>query len=81
MKKIQQIFGGPNRLGSMKIGSSQMQFQPARVSFYIYKLNSRDSSPMYWAFAIRVFMLLVSFSIFSDRRSLKIVNENNSLKR
>ena len=26
------------------------------------------------------FMLLFSFSIFSDRRSLKIENENNSMK-
>ena len=28
---------------------------------------------------VRVFVLLVSFSIFGDRRSLKIENENNSL--
>ena len=27
-----------------------------------------------------VFVLLLSFSIFSDRRSLKIENENNSMK-
>ena len=30
--------------------------------------------------AVRVFMLLFSFPIFSDRRSLKIENENNSMK-
>ena len=29
---------------------------------------------------IKVFVLLVSFSIFSDQRSLKIENENNSWK-
>ena len=31
-------------------------------------------------FCIYVFMLLFSFSIFSDRRSLKMENENNSTK-
>ena len=31
-------------------------------------------------FCIYAFMLLFSFSIFSDRRSLKIENENNSTK-
>ena len=34
---------------------------------------------MYGASAIRVFVLLFSFSIFSDRRSLKTENENNSI--
>ena len=31
-------------------------------------------------FCIYVFLLLFSFSIFSDRRSLKIENENNNTK-
>ena len=31
-------------------------------------------------FCIYVFVLLFSFSIFSDRRSLKIENENNNTK-
>ena len=31
-------------------------------------------------FCIHVSMLLFSFSVFSDRRSLKIENENNSMK-
>ena len=66
--------------GTMKIGSSQRYFQPARVNFYIYTLNSRDSSPIFGVSAVRVFMLLFSFSIFSDRRSLKIENEKNSMK-
>ena len=56
-------FSGSNKPGTMKIGSSQRQFKPARVSFYIYKLNSRDCSPIYGA---SIFMLLFSFSIFSD---------------
>ena len=60
----------------MKIGSSQRYFQPAKV----YKLNSRDSGPIYGASVVRVFVLLFSFSIFSDRQSLKIENENNSRK-
>ena len=73
-------FNGLNRAGSMKTGSSERYFQPGRVSFYIYKLNSRDSCPIYGASAVRVFLLLFSFSIFSDRRrSLKIENENNSM--
>ena len=35
---------------------------------------------MYEVSTIRVFVLLFSFSIFSDRRSLKIENENNNMK-
>ena len=31
-------------------------------------------------FCLYVFMLLLSFSVFSDRWSLKIENENNSMK-
>ena len=64
----------------MKTDSSQRYFQPARVSFHIYKLSLRDSSPIYGASAVRFFVLLFLFSIFSDRRSLKLDNENNSMK-
>ena len=46
---------------------------PARIIFSIQILNSRGS-------AIRVFVLLFSFSIFSDRRSLKIESKYNSMK-
>ena len=60
----------------MKISLSQRLFQPSRVSFYL-NLNSRDPSLIY---AVRIFMLLFSFSIFSDCQSLKIENENNSKK-
>ena len=66
---------GPWKLVPVKGSSSQ----PARVSFYIYKLKSRVSSPIYGASAVRVFVLLFLFSIFSDRRSLKIENENDSM--
>ena len=45
----------------------------------IYNLNFRDSGLVYGASAIGVFMLLFSISIFNDRRSLKIENENNSM--
>ena len=51
-----------------------------RVSFYFYKQNSRYSSAIYGDFAVRVFILLFSFSIFSDRWLLKIKNEYNSMK-
>ena len=47
----------------MKIGSSQRYFQPARVNFYIYKLNSRDSSPIYGVSVVRFFMLLFSSTV------------------
>ena len=43
-------------------------------------MSSNDSSPIYETSAIRVFVLLFSFSIFSDRRSLKKENENNSME-
>ena len=36
---------------------------------------------MYGTSAVRVFMLLFSFSIFSNHWSLKIANENNRMKR
>ena len=48
-----------------------------QVSFYI-NMNPRDPSPIYETSAVRVFVLLFSFSIFSDRRSLKIKKENNT---
>ena len=68
------IYSGSNRLGTMKIGSSQKgSSSHPGGSFYIYKLNSRAS-------AVRVIVLLFSFSIFSNCRSLKIENENNSIK-
>ena len=54
--------------------------QPARVSVCIYKLNSRDFRPIYGASAVRVLVLLFSFSNFSDHQSLKIENENNGMK-
>ena len=47
-------------------------FQSKAVPAYIYKLSSRAS-------AVRLFLLLFSFSIFSDRRSLKIENEDKSM--
>ena len=61
---VSEVF--PTYFWTMKTGSSQRQFQPARVSFCIYKLNSTDSSPIYGASGFRVFMLLFSFSICSD---------------
>ena len=61
----------------MKIVSSQRLFQLTRVSFYICKLNSKDYSPIYGASVGRIFVLLFSFSIFSDHQSLKIDNEKN----
>ena len=36
--------------------------------------------PLFGASADREFVLLFSFCIFSDRGSLKIVNENDSMK-
>ena len=39
-----------------------------------------DSSPIYRASVVRVLVLLFSFSIFSCQQSLKIENENNSMK-
>ena len=63
----------------MEISSCQRQFQPSRVSFCI-DLNSKDPSPIYKSTAVRVFILLFSFSIFSDCWSLKIENENNNTK-
>ena len=65
--------------GTMKTNSIQRWFQPSRVSIYIH-LNSRDPSPIYETSVVSVFVLLFSFSIFSDHRSLKIGNENNSIK-
>ena len=45
------------------MGFSQKYFKQARVSFFfIYKLNSRDSSRIYWASAVKVFVVLFSFS-------------------
>ena len=59
--------------GTMKINSSQKQFQPPMVSVYV-NLNSSSA---------RVFVLVFSFfPIFSDPWSLKIENENtgNNMK-
>ena len=67
----------PKQTVTMKTNSSQRLFQPSKVSFYI-NLNSRDSSPIHETSAIRTSVLLFSFSIFRDRRSLKIENENKS---
>ena len=64
-----------NRLGTMEIVFCHWYFQPARVSFYIYRLNARDTSPIYGVSLVRVFVMLFSFSVFSDRRSLKTENE------
>ena len=65
--------------GTIKISSSQRYFQPSRVSFNI-NLNSRVPSSIYETSAVRVSVLLFSFSIFSDWQSLKIENQNNSMK-
>ena len=69
----------------MKTGSSQRYFQSAGVSFYVHKLNTRDFSPIYWAFggkSFRFFLFFFSFILifFSDDQSLKIENENNNIK-
>ena len=55
----------------MKTGSSSRLL----VGFYIYKLNSRDPSTIYAASAVGSFVLLFSFSIFSDHRSLVTKNK------
>ena len=49
--------------GTMKISSSERQFQPSMVSFYI-NLNSRDPSPKNMTSVVSVFVLL-------QHRSLK----------
>ena len=54
--------------GTMKISLSHSLFQPS--IFYI-NLNSRDHSPIYETSLVRVFVLLLSFSMPSDCRSLK----------
>ena len=54
--------------GTIEISSSQRSFQLSRFSFYI---RSRDSYPIYETSVVRVFLLLFSFSISTDRRSLK----------
>ena len=77
--QTQLNFNGSNRLGQCKISFSQRYFQPFGASFYI-NINSGAPSPIYMTSTIRVCVLLFSFSIFSDRRSLKTENENNSMK-
>ena len=57
----------------MKIGSGQRYFQPSRFSYYII-LNSRVH-----VHSFRV-VIFINFLFFSDRRSLKIENGNNSMK-
>ena len=57
--------------GTTGISSSQRWFLPPRVSFY-RNLNSKAPNSIYKASAVRVFVLLFSFSIFIDHRSLKI---------
>ena len=44
-----------NRLGTMKIGCSQRYFQLARISLYIYKLNTLGMLVLYnyGAFSVR----------------------------
>ena len=54
--------------GTMKISSNQRNFKLSRVYFYI-NLNYRNPSPIYVTSAVRVFVLLYSFSIFRYRRS------------
>ena len=51
----------------------------SRVSFFI-NLNPRDPRPIHVTSAVRVLVLLFSFSSFNEHRSLKAENENNSLK-
>ena len=41
---------------------------------------SWDPSPIYEDFAVRIFVLLFSFPIFSDSRTVKIETENNIMK-
>ena len=56
----------------------QSKAVPAIQGYVLLNMNSWDPSPIYVTSAVRVFLLLISLSIFSDRRSLKIENENNS---
>ena len=59
----------------------QSKVVPASQGKFIYLLTiSRDLSPEYGASKVRVFVLLVSFPIFSGRWSLNIENETNSMK-
>ena len=67
--KLQYNYSSSNRLGTMKISSNQRLFQPSGVSFYMI-LNSMYLRPIYETSVVRVFVLF-SFSMFSDRRSLK----------
>ena len=57
------------------ISSNQRKFLPSRICFYI-SLNSSDPCNICET-SVSVFVLMFSFSNFSDR-SLKIENENNS---
>ena len=66
-----------NRLGTIKTGSSQRWFKPARVSFYIYKLNSRDSCPIYGVSAV---ILSSCYFHFLFLVTLKEDDENNCMK-
>ena len=57
--------------GTMKISLSQRYFQPSRIAFYICYI--RD-------FCGQRFRAVIYIFYFSDRRSLKIENKNNSMK-
>ena len=54
-------------------------FQPSRVSFYL-NMILRDPNPIYETSVDRTLLLLFSFSIFSDHRSLKKESGYNSMK-
>ena len=74
------FFQGTQEWVRNSCGTRAISVRAIEVLLYLYKLNSRDSSPIHGASAVKVFVLLFSFSIFSDRWSLKIENENNSMK-
>ena len=50
------------------------------MNFYIYKLNCRESRPLYGASVVSVFVLLFSFSIFKGW-SLKPENDKKKKKK
>ena len=47
---------------------------------FLYEPELREPSPIYETYVVRDFVLWFSFSIFSDPWSLKIENDNNSIK-
>ena len=64
----------------MKISFTQRWFQPSKVSFHI-NLNSRGPCHIFETSAVIVFVLLFSFSIFSERQSLNTENEKKKKKK